>query len=330
MIRTFHRMVVGALVAFAATVSFAEELRIGIIGTDTSHVTAFTQLFNDPNDPNYVPGGKVIAAFKGGSPDVESSATRVEGYAKDLQEKYGVEMVDTIEELCARVDRVLLESIDGRPHLEQIRAVIAAKKPVFVDKPFAGSLRDCIEIYRLAKEANVPIFTSSAYRYYDSMLELQQQKIGELRGAISYGPAHLEPHHPSLFWYGIHPAEGLYTIMGAGCESVSCAYTDDTQVVTGVWSGGRVGVLHGMRNQKTPHRVIAFGTEGSATQADGSDSYAGLVREIMQFFQTGTPPVSPEVSLEIYAFMEAADESRRQGGGPVSMQDIMKMNGATD
>lgn len=325
--RTFYRMVVGVFVAFAATVSFAEELRIGIIGTDTSHAIAFTQLFNDPSDPNYVPGGKVVAAFKGGSADVESSANRVEGYAKELQEKYGVEIVDTVEALCARVDRVLLESVDGRPHLEQVRPVIAAGKTVFIDKPFAGSLRDAIEIYRLAKAAGVPVFTSSAYRYYDSMLELQKQDIGELRGAISYGPAHLEPHHPSLFWYGIHPVEGLYTIMGGGCESVACTFTENTQVVTGVWSGGRVGVLHGLREQATPHRVIAFGTKASASQNDGSDSYAGLVREIMKFFQTGTPPVPPEVSLEIYAFMEAADESRRQGGGPVSMKDIMKMNG---
>lgn len=313
----------------ASTVSIqGAELRIGIIGTDTSHAVAFTQLINDSNDPNHVAGGKVVAAFKGGSPDVESSATRVEEYAKELNNKYGIELCETIEALITKVDCVLLESVDGRPHLEQVKPVIAAHKSVFIDKPFAGSLRDAIEIYRLAREARVPVFTSSAYRYYGSMVDLQKQAVGDLRSAISYGPAHLEPHHPSLFWYGIHPVEGLYTVMGGGCESVTCTYTDDTQVVTGVWAGGRVGVLHGLRNQSTPHGVTVFGTKASATQPEGDSSYAPLVQEIMKFFQTGIAPVSPEVSLEIYAFMEAADESHRQGGVAVRLQDVMKMNGA--
>src|SRR5688572_18573731 len=158
---------------------FAAELRIGIIGLDTSHVTAFTALINNEKNKDHVPGGKVVAAFKGGSPDIESSANRVEGYTKDLQEKYGVKIVPTIEELCQQVDAVLLESVDGRPHLEQVRPVIKARKPVFIDKPVAGSLRDAIEIYRLAKEANVPVFSSSSYRFHEGLIELKKAEVGE-------------------------------------------------------------------------------------------------------------------------------------------------------
>ena len=80
----------------------------------------------------------------------------------------------------------------------------------------AGSLRDAVEIFRIAKEGGVPIFTSSAYRYYDSMIELNKAPIGEVRSAISYGPAHLEPHHPDLYWYGVHPTEALFTVMRRG------------------------------------------------------------------------------------------------------------------
>ena len=70
------------------------DLRIGMIGLDTSHVIEFTRRFNDANDKNYIPGGKVVAAFKGGSPDIQSSSSRVEGYTKQLQEKYGVKIVE--------------------------------------------------------------------------------------------------------------------------------------------------------------------------------------------------------------------------------------------
>lgn len=306
--------------------SNAAEIRIGMIGLDTSHVPAMTELLNNPQNKKYVAGGKVVAAFKGGSPDLAPSATRVDGYTKTLQEKYGVEIVPTIEGLCEKVDAVMLMSVDGRPHLEQARPVIKAKKILYIDKPVAGSLRDALEIFRLAKEANVPVFSSSSYRFYDSMTALKKVDVGEIKGAISYGPCHLEKTHPDLFWYGVHPAEALFTIMGTGCETVTRVSTADTDVVEGVWSGGRVGTFRGLREAATPHKVIVFGTKGVAEQQKGDDDYAPLVREIMKFFQTGVAPVKPEETVELFAFMEAADESKRQGGAPVRLADVIKKN----
>ncbi len=304
----------------------ADELRLGLIGLDTSHVTAFTKLLNDTKHKNHVPGGKVVAAFKGGSPDIESSASRVEGYTKQLQDEFGVKIVPTIEELCQQVDAVLLMSVDGRPHLEQAKPVIKAGKPMFIDKPVAGSLRDAIEIFRLAKEAKVPVFSSSSYRYYDSLVEVKKANVGEIRSVISYGPAHLEPHHPDLFWYGVHPTEALFTMLGTGCETVSRTTTPDTDIISGIWSGGRIGTLHALRKGPTPHKVIVFGTKAVAEQK-GSGDYAPLVREIMKFLKTGVAPVTPEETIELFAFMEAADESKRQGGAPVKIKDVLKKNG---
>ena len=301
-------------------------MRLGLIGLDTSHVIAFTKLLNDPKDKDHVPGAKVVAAFKGGSKDIESSSSRVEGYTKQLQDNYGVKIVESIEELCQQVDAVLLESVDGRPHLEQARPVIKAGKPLFIDKPVAGSLRDAIEIYRLARASKVPVFSASPYRFYDSLVDLKKVDVGEIRSVISYGPAHTEPHHPDFFWYGVHPAEALFTIMGTGCETVVRTATADTDVVTGTWTGGRIGTLQGLRKGSTPHKVIVFGSKLVAEQK-GSGTYAPLVREIMKFLQTGVAPVSPEETIELFAFMEAADESKRQGGKPVSLREVVKKNG---
>jgi predicted dehydrogenase len=320
---------IAALVFTINESAWANELRIGMIGLDTSHVIAFTKLLNDVSDPNHVPGGKVVAAFKGGSPDIESSANRVEGYTKQLQEQFGVRIVDTIEKLCEVVDVVMLESVDGRPHLAQARPVIAAGKPLFIDKPVAGSLRDAIEIYRLAKEKNVPVFSSSSYRFYDSLTVLKKTDVGEVRSVISFGPAYLEPTHPDLFWYGVHPTEALFTIMGTGCQSVVRTTTANTDVVTGVWAGGRVGTLHGLRNGATPHKVIVFGSKAVAEQKGGG-TYAPLVREVMSFFKTRVPPVSAEETIEIFAFMEAADESKRKGGVPVNLADVIRQHSAAE
>lgn len=304
----------------------AAELRIGMIGLDTSHVTAFAGLLNDPSNPNHVPGGRVVAGFPGGSPDIESSRSRVEGYTKELREKWGVRIYDSIEALCAAVDVVMLESVDGRPHLEQARPVIAARKPLFIDKPMAGSLRDVVEIFRLAREANVPCFSSSSLRYYPGLVELKRAAVGEVRGAVSTGPSPTEPHHPDLFWYGVHPTEALFAILGAECESVVRTHTPDTDVVTGVWKGGRVGTLIGIRNAAAPYRVTVFGTKAVLDQKPGGD-YAPLVREVMTFFQTGMAPVSAAETVALFAFMEAADESKRRGGQPVKLSDVLARSG---
>jgi hypothetical protein len=201
--------------------------------------------------------------------------------------------------------------------------VIKARKPLFIDKPVAGSLRDAIEIYRLAKENNVPVFSSSSYRFHETIVELKKADVGEIRNAISYGPAHLESHHPDMFWYGVHPTEALFTIMGTGCETVVRTASSDSDVITGTWTGGRVGTLIGLRTRSTPNKVIVFGSKNVAEQKAGSGGYAPLVREIVKFFQTGVVPVSPEETIEMFAFMEAADESKRQGGKPVNVKELI-------
>jgi len=302
------------------TAALGAELRLGIIGLDTSHVTAFTALLNDTNSKDYIPGGRVVAAFKGGSPDIPSSITRVDGYTKELQEKYGVKIVASIEELCQQVDAVLLESVDGRPHLAQARPVIKARKPLFIDKPMAGSLQEAVIIFRLAREAGVPVFSASSLRYGKWTQAVRGGSIGKVTRAETGSPATLEPHHPDLFWYGIHGVETLFTVMGTGCESVKRGTTTNGLIeVTGTWSGGRTGIF---RETPKGYWGKAWGEKG---EAEGRyDGYHPLVEEIVKFFQTGVAPVSEAETLEILAFMEAADESKRQGGAVVKLKDVMK------
>lgn len=297
-------------------------IRIGIIGTDTSHVPAFTQMLNDPSRPDHVPGARIVAAFKGGSPDVESSRTRVDKFAAEIKEKWNVELVNSIEELCQKVDAVLIESVDGRPHLEQVKPVLKAKKPVFLDKPFAGSLRDAKEIVRLAKAAGVPFFSSSSLRFVPDIQAMKRDPaLGDLIGAIAFSPSPTEPHHPDLFWYGIHGVETLYTLMGPGCESVTRTYTNGADVVTGRWKDGRIGTFRGIRDGKQGYGAIAFGSK-SFLMKEPKTSYRELVIEIVKFFQTGVPPITPEETLEIMTFMEAADVSKKRNGAPVLLQDL--------
>ena len=207
--------------------------RLGIIGLDTSHVIAFTQIINNPKN-DY--GCKVVAGFPGGSPDMPASADRVDKFTSQLRDRFGVEIVETIEQLCEKVDGVLLESVDGRPHLKQVKPVIAAKKPVFVDKPVAASLEDVIEIFRLARENNIACWSSSSSRYGQGIVGIQDNaKVGKVKSCDVFGSSSWTEHHPDLYLYGIHPVTALFAVMGTGCEKVARFRTEGVDMVVGTW-----------------------------------------------------------------------------------------------
>jgi len=312
------------ILILATATCYSAELRIGLIGLDTSHVIAFSKTLNDAKDKNHVAGAKVVAAFKGGSKDIESSWSRVDKHTEQLKKDYGVKIYDSIEEMCKNVDAVMLESVDGRPHLKQARPVIKAGKPLFIDKPMAGSLRDALEIFRLAKANKVPVFSASSLRFGKTTQAVRNGSIGKVLSAVTLSPVNLEPHHPELFWYGIHGVESLFTVMRAGCETVKRGMAADgkTIEVTGTWQGGRVGVF-----RQGKYGGTAKGEKGEAP-VGGYDTYAPLGVEIVKFFQTGVSPVPERETIEILAFMEASDESKRLNGQPVKLADVLKRNGA--
>ena len=308
-----------SLLLLLCGVAAAADIRLGIIGTDTSHVVVFTQMFNDPARPDHVPGVRVVAAFKGGSPDIDSSWSRVDNYAEELRTKWNITLEPDIPKLCAKVDAILLESNDGRKHLPQARQVIAAHKPMFIDKPLASTLEDAREIARLAREAGVPFFSSSSARFAGIATAL---KFPDVQGAIVWGPGPLEPHHYlDLSWYAIHPIELLYTLMGTGCEEVSRMASADSDEMVGRWKGGRIGSVRANR----PHGeqgAAVFRPNNRVLQSDKTmtEEYGPLLKEIVKFFQTRSPPVAPEETLEIMAFMDAAQRSKEAGGKPMRLR----------
>ena len=318
-----------APVLLCAAGACAADLHICVIGTDTSHTISFSKLLNDPAAPNHIPGAVITRAWKGGSPDIESSANRVEGFAAELSGKYGVKICDTIEGAMEGADAVMILSLDGRPHLEQAKRVFPFHKPVFIDKPLAGSLRDAIAIFRLAQQYHTPCFSASSERYSSDIPKLKQAKIGHLNGVSTYGPAEIEPHHPDLFWYGIHAVEKCYALMGTGCETVVRTHTADTDVVTGVWNDGRVATVRCNRKTSYAFGVTEFGSE-AVVVGEQAEGYEGLINAILEFYRTGVAPVSHAESIEVLTFMEAADESKRRGGTPVSLAEVLKANGGAD
>lgn len=295
--------------------------RIGIIGLDTSHSIAFTKALNTEEPKPEFAGFRIVSAYPRGSSDIKSSAERIPGYTEEVK-KLGVEITGSIDELLAAVDYVLLETNDGRLHLEQALKVFMAGKRVFIDKPLAASLEHAIAIFNAADHYKVPVFTSSSLRYITGAAEVAAGKIGKVKGADTFSPCTLEKTHPDLFWYGIHGVETLFTVMGTGCTKVCRTAAPDTDFVTGTWNDGRIGTFRGTRSGKGGYGGTVFGEKDTLVLGPYA-GYDPLLAKILEFFRTGTEPVSREETIEIFTFMQAADVSRDKGGIPVETAKVL-------
>lgn len=299
-----------------------KDLKAGIIGTDTSHVPAFTALFNKTHPEWRV---TVVAAYKGGSPDLPTSADRVEKFAATIRDTYKVEIVDSIDALLKKVDVVLLESVDGRPHLAQVTPVMKAGKRVFIDKPLAASLDDARAIVKLSQETGTPFFTASSFRFHPDVAKLRAAAApGKATKVQATSPFNKLAFHPDLYFYGIHGVEALYAVMGPGCESVTRTADVKADVTTGKWKDGRVGVYYGPVGKADPMPMIRVTGSAGNVDSTGSAGYAGLNQAVAEFFHTGKPPVDPAETLESFEFMTAAQVSREKGGVAVPLASLRK------
>jgi hypothetical protein len=296
-------------------------LRAGIIGTDTSHVPAFTKAFKSHPEWKI----DVVAAYKGGSPDLPMSANRLEGFAKTIASDYGVEIVDSIDALLAKVDVVLIESVDGRPHLAQATPVLKARKRLFIDKPLAASLEDARRIVELSKQTGTPFFSTSSARYHPELARMRENPgVGKVTRVQANYVLNKAEFHPDLYYYGIHGVEALYTVMGTGCTTLSRKIEADADVTTCKWKDGRTGVYYGMPKADRTKPLITVTGEKGTVSTGGPDDYDGLLLAIAEFFHTGRPPFDAAQTLEVFEFMTAADISKERGGAEVKLADLRK------
>jgi predicted dehydrogenase len=338
---------------FTVPAAAADPIRVGVLGLDNYQCVEYAVMFNVPKSEKVLArldpvarqdaeqamqdfaGLKVTAALPIGSPDIPESVENQPKWIEQIQ-RPGVKIVSTVDELLAESDCVMIFSLDGRQHLEQARKVLTAKKPLFIGRPMAASLADVKEIFRLAQENKTPVWSASQHRYSPGFYGMRNHpEVGKVLGVDVYGGCPTEPHHPELYWHALHCIETLYTIMGPGCLNVRCISTPYAEEIVGVWSDGRVGTFRGIKQGKLKYSATVFGDLGVSTAGiyghgvpvkgvvpttDRYMGYEGIGREMAKFFKTGKPPVSPEETIEIFTFMDAAHESKAKNGAPIEIK----------
>ena len=344
-----HFLVVAILLhglCLTANASSAEPVRIGILGFDNYQAVAYTQLFNNPKAEGELAGLRVVAALPTISADYPESAALTERWKKQLTDLYAkdaappIEFVESVEELLKRCDSVMIMSLDSRQHLSEATAVLKAGKRLFIGRPLAASPADAVAIFKLAAETKVPCWSTSQHRFSPGFIGMRNHhEVGRVLGCDVYGAYDEKAAKADEFIRPLHSIETLFTIMGPGVASVSCTSTPAYESITAVWRDGRVGTYRGIKQGKVKYSATVFGDQGVSTAGiyghgvpvngvvptnDKYMGYEGLAIEMAKFFKGATPPVSAAETLEIYALLQAAEESKAKQGIAVALPDLAK------
>jgi hypothetical protein len=291
-------------------------IRLGILDFDTSHVVEFTTRMNHKHKDKeqWVDGAEVVIGCPGES---KIMPERIPGYKKAMED-LGVKLVDKPQDMIGKVDGMLIESQEGGAHWERAKPFLEAGLFCYIDKPFTCSTADAKKIVELAAKKKVAVFSASSLRYVPELTEFVAKEKDNIIGALAYGPASLfdkDPKlNPGLYHYGIHAVEILYTLMGPGCQRVTTTHEKDVDVVTGQWSDGRVATVRGIR-PKADYGCMVFTKEGvKSLPLPTKVIYRELCKQIVAFFTTRKPPVESAVTVEMMAFIEAANKSGMNHG----------------
>ncbi len=280
-------------------------MNIGIIGLDTSHAEALTRVLHAS-----AAGMRVTAAWPGGSPDLELSASRVEGISCRMRDEHGVELLDSPEAVAERCDRLMILSMDGRTRVTQVARTVARRRPTFIDKPLALTADAAHGIAGLLKRANASWFSASVLRFSEGVSDGTGKK-GEVRVEA---PLLWNEGSPGWFWYGVHAVELLFAAMGPGVEAVRVTPTPDGERLDARWRDGRTGEVDGKTAGDSEFALWRGGRRITVTP-----DFARLGAQIGEFFATRIPPVDTNEMLEVVAVLEAANRSRAAGGAWVRL-----------
>ena len=313
--RTRSAWVLAALLGLASVpgkgAQQSAELRFGIVGTDSTHAVEFTRILNDSTAKDHVSGGRVTAAYRGGSATLSISRDRIVRISDTLQHTWSIPFVAAISDLCATSDALLLLSVDVSLRMQELHEVARCGKPVFIDKPLAGSLADAVAVASFLDAQHIPWFSSSSLRYG------HDQHPPDLIGADTWGPGKYIDGFPlDLTYYGIHSIESLFSLMGPGVVEVTQARTAETDILRLTWADGRMGTVRLIHPEST-YGAVLFKSGAKAELVDLSSAYGSLVEQIVQFVRSGRPPISERETLEIFQVMDAAQQSLERRGASV-------------
>ena len=287
------------------------ELKLGIVGLD-GHGPVFADIANR-NSPGQDYGMRVVAAMPVDSVMISKEQLRANiTKTKNL----GIQILESPEDLAKGVDGILILHDDGSMHYDLVKLFCDKGKPLFVDKPLEVSTEKASRLMELCRKAHCPVFSASSLRFtLEIQKVLENAAGGSIISALAYAPYVLKPTMPGWIYYGIHAVEPLYALMGTGCQKVQCLNSASGPIAIGTWKDGRMGIARATAKSYHGYGFTVWREKSTEVAAvDSGRIYQEMLKTIKRFFETGLTPVPLEESVEVIAFMEAANASMAKGG----------------
>lgn len=290
-------------------------IKVAIIGLDTSHSIQFPKRMQDPAcaPDQLVPGLRAVTCLRFETPYQNKKGL---DERQSQLESWGVRVTTRFDEAVADCDAIMLEINDGAYHLEYFKKAAALGKPVFLDKPLAGSLDDGRAILRLMREHNTRVWSGSSIPFCPEV-DGTRSRFTEIKRAYVFGALGDAPAGDSLVWYGVHTFETLQRIMGPGALTVHALETKGSILTVVDYGAGREGVVEAIRGAGIygGHMQGLMNKDAKAVPFVCNNAYAyrDMLRLVKAFFEGGAAPVDMRTTFEGLAMMTAARKSIETG-----------------
>lgn len=217
-------------------------------------------------------------------------------------------VVDKKEDIIEKVDGVIIADDCTMKHQRKATPFLKAGLSTFIDKPLSPDIKEAEDIINLAQKYKAPLMSCSAVRYSKEIEEYKKEKnkIGDILTGFALGRG-------DLIFYGIHPLEGLYSILGPGIKSVRNLGSKDKDIVLIRYKDGRDFILQVYKELNCPFQINLYG-EKDYRQIPIEDSdyyYSNMLKFFVQMVRTEKEPFSPEETLEIIKVLILSEKSRK-------------------
>jgi predicted dehydrogenase len=287
----------------------AKEMKVAIIGLDTSHAIELPRLMQAPDCPkeDRVEGLRTVSCLRFETPFQNKEG--LDGRQKQL-EQWGVKVTEKFEDAIKDCDALMLEINDPAFHVDYFRRCAGLGKPVFLDKPLADTFAHGEQVLADAKKHKTRVFSASALRFAPA-LDAVCAAVPSPSACTVYGALGKAPSGSSIIWYGVHAFEMLQRAMGTGAVSVLTRKDGSGAVVLVSYADGRRGVV------ELNEGVWIYGgtlrSKETAVPFISDWKYGHLLTKVAAFFHGGAAPVALDATREIMGMLDAAERSLQSG-----------------
>jgi virulence factor len=290
-------------------------IRVGIVGTNTSHAGVYAGLLNGDHEGSPGLGAHATAAWSSG----KEGLSGFHSDASELASKFGIEhVVNDPSDMLGIIDLALILDDDhgGALHADLARPFLEAGVATYIDKPMALEVDDAIALFDLATKAQTPLMSCSALRFADELATVTSPDLGDLSAVISVGPG-------DWYNYGIHAVEAAIAVYGVGAKSVLQVHSSDRDLTVISHTDGPRMVIGTLRDSHAPFHVTAYGADGVAETdvSNYSGFYSNTIRAAVRMAETRSAQVPREVTVEVLAILAAGQRSA-QTGAAVQLDEV--------